>query len=199
MNNKRYNGEPSRLYDFMNQYSIVCPKCQQEGIIEVASFLDTKNAELKCHHCYFSEKVSERLRFRLAAKAKCFHCLAMLSFNIVHRQTKPKYINVVCQQCKVVNKVSENWEQYMLKYNQSGIVDPIFGLPLWYQVEIKEEVLWAFNAKHLKEIRSYVSSGLRERTTDKFKMTMVEKLPDWIKIAKNRKDVIKAIDKILKC
>ena len=72
-------------------------------------------------------------------------------------------------------------------------IDPAFGLPLWYQDIVKGNIIWAFNMRHLTEIKNYVKSTLRERTTDKFKMTMVEKLPDFIKMAKNREEVLKAL------
>jgi hypothetical protein len=50
----------------------------------------------------------------------------------------------------------------------------------------------------LLEIKAYVGSKLRERSTDRFKMTMVEKLPDFIKSAKNREEVLKAIGRMEK-
>lgn len=136
------------------------------------------------------------MRYRSTAKAKCGNCLAKLNIDVEGRKTIPKYIIVVCNECKAKNKVAENWEAYIQTYNKAGIIDPIFGLPLYYQTKIKEEILWAYNKDHLIAIKDYVSSDLRERTSHKFKMTMVEKLPQFIKNAKNREEVLKAIDKI---
>ena len=56
--------------------------------------------------------------------------------------------------------------------------------------------IWAYNLRHITEIKNYVRSTLRERTTDRFKMTMVEKLPDFIKLAKNREEVLKALERM---
>ncbi|HQX45015.1 MAG TPA: hypothetical protein PK209_10700, partial [Saprospiraceae bacterium] len=89
-----------------------------------------------------------------------------------------------------------NWESYQLKYHPSGTIDPAFGLPLWYSGIVKGELIWAYNQKHLTEIENYVRATLRERTTDRFKMTMVEKLPDFIKSAKNREEVLKTLEKM---
>jgi hypothetical protein len=47
------------------------------------------------------------------------------------------------------------------------------------------------------EIKHYVQATLRERTTDKFKMTMVERLPDFIKLAKNREEILKTLTQML--
>jgi hypothetical protein len=112
-------------------------------------------------------------------------------------KTIPSYINLTCKYCKTVNKVNENWESYVAKYNDSGIIDPAFGLPLWYQGTVKGDIIWAYNLRHLTEIRNYVQATLRERSTDKFKMTMVEKLPDFIKMAKNRDEVLKALQRMV--
>jgi hypothetical protein len=49
----------------------------------------------------------------------------------------------------------------------------------------------------LNEIRSYVSSRLRERQTMS-PTTMVERLPNFIKEARNRETIVKAIDKLLR-
>lgn len=82
------------------------------------------------------------------------------------------------------------------KYKSSGhAVDPIFGLPLWFQAEVRGDLFWASNREHLGEIKSYVSAKLRERQTMLF-TTMVEKLPHFIKDAKNRATIIKAIEKL---
>ncbi len=75
--------------------------------------------------------------------------------------------------------------------------DPVFGLPLWFQGNVKGDTLWASNQEHLLEIRSYVTARLGERQTMRI-TTMVEKLPQFIKAAKNREAVLKAIERMLK-
>lgn len=192
----RYEGEPKRLYDYMEEFAVHCPKCNDEAKITLPQFFKYTDAELKCKLCFFSEKASSRVRFKATSKARCNECREPLNININERKEIPSFINVVCGHCKTLNKVQENWESYILKYNESGIIDPAFGLPLWYQEEIKDEILWAFNKGHLQEIKNYVTADLRERSTDRFKMTMVEKLPQFIKSAKNREEVVKAIEKM---
>ncbi|MGB4775795.1 MAG: hypothetical protein WBP45_11525, partial [Daejeonella sp.] len=75
--------------------------------------------------------------------------------------------------------------------------DPVFKLPLWLQAEIKGHLFWAYNRQHLNEIKNYVGSKLRERLIKDYKYTtMVEKLPNFIKDAKNREAIIKLIEKL---
>jgi len=196
---ERYRAEPLRLYDLMDMFSVHCPKCDGKAEIKIPQYFDYKNGALKCSACHFSEKVTDLTRFKPYGKAKCQQCLEFLDLSGIEGYKRiPTYVNVTCSSCQTINKVKENWESYIFKYNESGIIDPAFGLPLWYQESVKGNIIWAYNLRHLTEIKNYVQATLRERSTDKFKMTMVEKLPDFIKLAKNRKDVLKAIDSMLK-
>lgn len=193
--NSRYSGLPIRLYDLMKLFVVHCPKCNGVANITVPDLLDFKNAQLNCSACYFSEKAKERIRFKTNSKAKCRECLSPLD-GVDNRKRISKVVNIRCKECKSENKISENWESYILKYHETGTIDPAFGLPLFYQELVKGHILWAFNGSHLNEIKNYVASSLRERTTDKFKMTMVEKLPNFIKVAKNREEVLRALTKM---
>ena len=195
---ERYRAEPVRLYDLMSEFLVQCPKCDNKAIIIKPSTFEYKNATLKCTSCHYSETVTDLIRFKPTGKAKCNHCLALLDLSaIVGYKSIPTFVNVKCNSCKTINSVNKNWDSYIEKYQVSGIIDPAFGLPLWYQDTVKGHVIWAYNQKHLTEIKNYVQATLRERTTDRFKMTMVEKLPNFIKLAKNRKEVLKAIERML--
>jgi hypothetical protein len=71
--------------------------------------------------------------------------------------------------------------------------------PLWLRAETRHGVLWAYNLEHLDLIRRFVAADLRERAPwydTGHKMTLVARLPAWIKSAKNRDEVLHAIDRI---
>lgn len=190
----RYNAQPARLYDFMDEFFVHCPKCDGRAEIKIPQYFDYKNGILECTSCHFSEKANDLVRYRPSGKAKCHQCLAFLDLDSVEGyKSIPTYINVTCHSCHTINQVKENWEPYIAKYQEAGIIDPAFGLPLWFQDSVKGNIIWAHNLRHLTEIKNYVQATLRERTTDQFKMTMVEKLPNFIKLAKNRKEVLKAL------
>ncbi|WP_373308085.1 hypothetical protein [Streptomyces humidus] len=77
--------------------------------------------------------------------------------------------------------------------------DPYFGIPLWLQVETRYGWLWAYNLEHLDLIRRFVQASLRERAPwydSGQKMTLVARLPAWIKRAKNRDEVLRAVSRI---
>jgi hypothetical protein len=75
--------------------------------------------------------------------------------------------------------------------------DPVFGLPLWLATPCCGEVLWAFNARHLEALEAYGLARLRERRRDAdhgwSNATFTSRLPKWIKSAKNRDEVEKAL------
>ena len=71
--------------------------------------------------------------------------------------------------------------------------------PLWLQTETRHGQLWAYDLRHLDLIRRFVAADLRERApwyeTGR-KMTLVGRLPAWIKSAKNRDEVLRAVDRL---
>ncbi|NML69628.1 hypothetical protein HHL23_07445 [Chryseobacterium sp. RP-3-3] len=92
---------------------------------------------------------------------------------------------VVCPDC----------EKYFSNYSQKtqGLKqDEVFGCPLYFQDDCKGNLFWAKNREHLLEMEAYVSSELR---TLPYRMRMVERLPAFIKEAKNREAVLKILQK----
>jgi hypothetical protein len=77
-----------------------------------------------------------------------------------------------------------------------GVVDPIFGVPLWLQAPCCGRDLWAYNAEHLAVLTGYVGAGLRENTMGPSAYTMVEILPRWMKLAKHRGEVLRVLDRL---
>jgi hypothetical protein len=76
-----------------------------------------------------------------------------------------------------------------------GNFDWYFKLPLWLQISCCGETLWAYNYRHLQFLEDYVAAKLRERKPNSTRST-ASRLPQWIKSAKNREEVLKAIGKL---
>ena len=79
-------------------------------------------------------------------------------------------------------------------------VDWCFHLPLWLRIECCGHELWAYNYEHLEWLEKYVGARLRERTKDDESgwrnQSLASRLPKWIKQAKNREDILRAIKKL---
>ncbi|WP_031481151.1 hypothetical protein [Streptomyces bicolor] len=69
----------------------------------------------------------------------------------------------------------------------------------WLRTETRHGEVWAYNLEHLDLLRPFVAASLRERPPwyeHGRKMTYVARLPAWIKQAKNRDEVLRAIDRM---
>jgi hypothetical protein len=42
-------------------------------------------------------------------------------------------------------------------------VDPYFHQPLWLQIPVKNQTLWAYHPAHLHFLKALIGAGLRER------------------------------------
>lgn len=59
--------------------------------------------------------------------------------------------------------------------------------------------MWAYNLEHLDLIRRFVRATLRERASwydTGQKMTLAAPLPAWIKRARNRDEILRAVGRI---
>jgi hypothetical protein len=77
-----------------------------------------------------------------------------------------------------------------------AVADPAFKLPLWLQVECCGEKLWAHNPAHLAFIKAYIAADLRRNSTIRGHRSLVAKFPTWMKLAKNRQEILAAIEKL---
>lgn len=79
-------------------------------------------------------------------------------------------------------------------------IDWYFHLPLWLQTPCCGETLWAYNARHLAWLRSYVEAGQRGSTrnhrTGWTNASLASRLPRWIQLAKHRGAVLRALAKL---
>lgn len=77
---------------------------------------------------------------------------------------------------------------------QNAPCDPFFGFDVWYQVEMKHGLLWAYNLEHLTVIENYIAGKQRTRNGLPYKNnSMGSRLPQWMKVAKNRTYLLKMI------
>ncbi|MFH9466139.1 hypothetical protein ACH4LT_02385 [Streptomyces clavifer] len=103
---------------------------------------------------------------------------------------------LVCRACGLARHATAGLRLFR---GTGEAVDPYFGLPLWLQAETRHGWVWAYNPAHLDLIRQFVQAPLRERPpwdSKGRKMTVVARLPTWIKSAKNRAEVLRAIERI---
>lgn len=75
-----------------------------------------------------------------------------------------------------------------------GAIDPYFHLPLWLTINCCDNILWAYNYKHLSFLESHVEAKLRERSILEMRnKSLGSRLPKWMTSKKNRDTVLKTI------
>ena len=192
----RYSGLATIRQSYLREISVECPKCSKEAFVTFDDSWFLNNGKVKCFHCMFCQKVEDLIRYNLVVKRNCDNCGKPLEIFIPNQKEKANNITASCPNCGVIRTFEPRNEAYRLIYVEQGkATDPVFRLPLWFQTEIRGNLFWAFNREHLMEIKNYVSSKLRERQTTTH-TTMVEKLPTFIKEAKNRDVIVRAIEKL---
>jgi hypothetical protein len=79
-----------------------------------------------------------------------------------------------------------------------GARDPYLRLSLHLQTRTRHGVLYAYNAAHLDWIEGFVAAPLRERRIAHgiANRSVASRLPAWVKVAKNRDDVLRALGRM---
>ncbi len=90
---------------------------------------------------------------------------------------------------------SSSWASDFSSFNPANGFEPYFGNQLALQTSVKGQVLAALNPVHAKDIAEYVAAENRPAPINS-KWAMVNRLPTWVKLAKNRNIVIRALDEL---
>ncbi|MGW8970511.1 hypothetical protein [Streptomyces platensis] len=108
--------------------------------------------------------------------------------------------SLVCRSCGLSRQSRKDKSGALLTFSRGPgpITDPYFQVPLWLQTQTRHGRIWAYNPEHLEVIGQFVQAPLRERAPwheSGKKMTFIARLPGWMKRAKNRTEVLRAIDR----
>lgn len=180
-------------------YQIECPKCKHEAkVLSSAEYRNELKTKIECPHCLYRDEYKDHILYKIYVKRNCPDCGKPI-FREQKNLTKPsETLRVRCSYCKYETDYKPNVECCHPKANLKGQKgDPFFGYALWLQTEVKGHLFWAYNREHLEEIKAFVQADLRERQST-YLMTMTARLPQFIKEAKNREHILKAIEVLLK-
>jgi hypothetical protein len=192
----RFQDKNLRVSYFEDEIFVECPKCTKRAITikdDPSSYFSERT--LKCAHCFYSQK-GRHQSFAVTLHCHCFHCAAPLNVDMKNVSEEKESIAVRCLNCGETEKYEPKNELQEWYFKSTGKPsDNYFGLPLWLTENFRGNNFWAFNYKHLEYLKQYISANLRERNT-RTHWTMVEKLPNWMKTAKNRASLIKLITEL---
>jgi len=182
----------------MTDFLVKCPKCANVAEVTVDDSYFQNNGKLYCSNCGHLEFAKDLIRYNVTIIRNCDNCGKHFEKVIPNLKEKVNEVSIACPHCGIMRTFTARNDAVKLVYKNSGkAIDPVFKLALWFQEDVRGNLFWAYNRRHLQEIKNYVSSKLRERQTTTH-TTMVERLPNFIKEAKNRDTILKTIEKLEK-
>lgn len=190
--NDRFVDENYSKYGFSDKVLVYCPRCHKRA--EVTYDKETNAKNIKCFDCHFVVK-GDFLLNQNRVKRNCDNCGEKILVE-VESKIKMDKMKVKCQSCGQTREYKPTITTIRLIYKDYGYAtDPHYGLPLWLQGDIKGDIFWAYNYEHLNYIKRYVAAKIRERASPGY-MSLIARLPDFIKSAKNREKLLKLIEKL---
>ena len=75
-------------------------------------------------------------------------------------------------------------------------VDLAYGLPLFLSTMVGKHELWALSPEHVQRLKDYLGAKVRNRYLGPSNMTMMARLPRWMKSAKNRSAVLAGLARL---
>ncbi|CAN5499945.1 hypothetical protein BH10ACT3_BH10ACT3_04610 [soil metagenome] len=185
----RFHDDAVRLDSFVTPIDVVCPSYGARAAVRSAD--DDAPARVVCRHCSFA--TDQHASGWLGAvegivDRRCPSCGERLERRVTGpRHDHPTHLRSAC-----------GWESDAVIWWEpvrSEGTDPMFGLDLWLRAPFRGDLLWAYNAEHLQFLKNYVTARVREREP-KQNSSLASRLPKWIKSAKNRDDLVAAIEKL---
>lgn len=192
---ERFNEHKSWLVQFTNVIWVECPKCKQcAKVIKDTPNNFFSNRCLFCSHCGYRQNSRKRY-YTVSVKRNCPQCGKEI-YRSINNVSEPKSeLKVACPHCKYSTTYqAKNSEQFTV-LTDSLPSDDYFYLPLWLVKPFKEQYVWAYNQEHLDFLLRYVSADLREKRwhDNSVRRSLEQKLPKWMKLAKNREKIIKIL------
>lgn len=165
---------------------VVCPRCSGAA--------RAYRSSVACGVCGFSRVAGEptfvgeaNVLVHMAWRPRCSHCGKELPKTARRAaQSVPKQLTVRCNGCRHVG----SYPVRISPQRRRVELDPASGLPYYLSVPVGSNILWVRNLNHLELIETYISAKLRERTLAPVRMTMLARLPLWIKAASSRREIL---------
>jgi len=199
---ERFQDENKWLASFYNEIWVRCPKCDSKAAIKEELKEDCKcgrchNMVFECKNCFY--KIIEPVYLYIAyGKEYCNNCFEKFEYQSQPLKEKPLTYKTKCPHCDF----QEEWKtkSYRIKEESkldNGLVKEMwYDLPLWFQKEVSGDIFWAYNQDHINYLERYIAADLRERNAKgSYSSTLVARLPQFVKAAKNREKLLKILKK----
>ena len=198
------------LASFAERVDVSCPRCGRAGVVRATWAQRPWTVVFRCTHCQLdahSERDDWLGQVRLVGRRPCGYCgHQWLCVNQIHsgagaipiqldEHRRTPSVDPVPARCPICHRSSEVAVQAQRERDREGH-DPHFGLPLRLTERTRAGLLWAYNAEHIDELRRYIAADQRERYRATSNKSMISRLPTWMKLARHRAMMLKALDRL---
>ena len=193
----RFKGPGLTIWNYSKEIFVECPQCSGRALVQKdgIGFWNDKSAKLCCTNCHYRQD-QPRKYYDLEVKFYCSSCGTKVEQRIENVDRKKKSVAITCPSCSFSQAYRPCYiERTGRPVNATTAYDPVYKLPLWLAAEFKGRIFWAFNYEHLAHIKGQVAAKLRIKNKRPY-ATMLEKLPAWIISRKNRKGILKVIERL---
>ncbi|WP_394538121.1 hypothetical protein PRJ39_19735 [Lysobacter enzymogenes] len=203
---QRHIDDGRGLWRYAGLIDVRCPRCAQPGQVRAPSGQDGE-VRFACTGCGLSAATvsccglhaAQRDWYgpvRLYGRRPCGYCghqwLGVDRIYDGKPAHTPQRLSVRCRVCARDSEV----EVQTTPHRGHEPRDPHLGLPLRLLEPTRHGLLWAYNAQHLDELRRYVAATQRERLRSAGNASMISRLPAWMKLARHRTAMLKALDRL---
>ncbi|MFC0777588.1 hypothetical protein [Flavobacterium sp. HJSW_4] len=199
---ERFQDENKWLGSFYNEILVKCPKCESKATVKEE--LKEKCECGRCHSMVFEcktcfHKIKEPVyQYIVYIKEYCNNCFEKFEYESQPLKEKPETYKTKCPHCDF----QEEWKAKTYRVKEESKVDNglvkemWYDLPLWFQKEVSGNLFWAYNLDHIDYLERYIKADLRERNNEgSGNGTMISRLPQFVKAAKNREKLLKILKK----
>ena len=191
--NERFADPGTRLDELATHFVVHCPKCQHKALINAFE----NSWRLTCTSCFHVERSGHWYgKMTAYVSVKCRVCRNQLT----RRAEVDGQWNKLKMKCDQCGDECE-YEAHLSKPLMEGgmMCDPVFGLKLWLQKSVGDDLFWAYHYDHLSLLEQYVRAKLRERgigNKGSKNSLMFSRLPTFITKAGNREGILKLIHEL---
>ncbi|MDY0873971.1 hypothetical protein [Dongia rigui] len=187
------------LLSFAERVRVRCRKCQAPGIVLMQRDGAQAGANFRCGSCGTAGSIADKDWFGpLVVGGKrhcqfCGHSWSVAARRLAPGARSPRHVKARCPQC---DKETRNVAVLSPGVVPGEPTDPYLGLALLLVAETRFGPLWCYNEEHLSFLKDYVTASQRRRTNATTHHSMFVRLPAWMKLAKNRDEVLKGLARI---
>lgn len=186
------------LSPFMVKCLVVCPGCGECAV----TFPASSQRRFTCAKCGKTEIVDGQFKPRpIGGKdgnwpLRCTGCGRSFEKRPWRGSLANDRVRKVlrCQGCGR----TASYDLWSLPPDVRDGVDPFFGYPLYLSTTVHGRHFWALNEVHLRVLEDYLTADLRKRPLGRAGMTMMARLPRWMKESGNRASVVAALRRLHK-